>query len=642
MPETTVAPRGFEHHEDFPALMHGSRRRPSLLAPDTALTHYEVFWIPSHGNFVLHPDKWVVEIEQFLLELYRHLKQSGVNLRVPKRNVHKGADGSERLDLLNNSYLLRNGLPLAKGAWESAAPIKNHPSRYQTFSLAFEWEGLPVTLRLEILEESFALTRVIDLSQASPQGADQAAKLHKALSQLNQSAMGHYRREGQDERLLGEAERSQLAEAHQTLHYDVWDEFFKKVFAAPYEKARRNMGKVVADFRGLAVTRGRGGNFIAVPGASSHRVRTEGRDFDPGEAARCARAMAPYMRIDEPSLLAAEADTAALERREMTFTRFEEQYIYASGLGALPPELNEDGDAAPKAQEEHQPLTYMFLSSRGGNARRRGRHLASLHEMGSLRIAALKDLFWLAKASPELRQLEHELDSLERSRTTSEIALDKFAQDLNTIALQRDERGRDHIIGGLPQRVEDRSQRLYQAELRRVAIDLGPPGEIEGFTSYGNAVDRRLAGTFNFINMLGDRFKRMRRRLDDLYQRLQTDEVAKEQRRGNRIQKVLEAFGFGVVLPYNAAWYAMQYYGDEYLLKNPQVKYNILNFALGAGALLALYRTWGQRPEERFRLSAKQILEKSKAQWKTTKVTLLDPRVVSTLELAKGPFPEPS
>jgi hypothetical protein len=535
-----ILPTGPEYHSDRDLLINRVQRRPAMRIGPTAVTQHLVYWIPDH--LVSRRDAWVADIDAFLVNLKQHLEQQEIENTAPK--FWPLGEGSDR--------------------------------RYQAASLAFEWQGMPVAIAVELRHEYFTLTTAIDLSRAKDPGVPQtpqstAQAVSSALQTINDVGNDHYRKpsKGDDPRTI-EQEKG-FGDSGERLHIGVWREFFKDILASPLAKQKKDaaleavalaeerkkgeplteqeraaafnegassLGRALIDFRGLVVSRPDAASkfkreFIMPFGhAAPAKLDAPPKPFSPKEGFRLAHAIAPLVASGVPGIPPVVCNV------------FDGSCLYASALGARPLEEADADKPLIEQADADKPLTYMVVSQHG-NAAEAGLLPALLHNLGTARIAALYHLQRLSIAGKRLsameegRKLENigqELHDASEDHDKRGKAIQNAAKDLFDVLaelrairkgdrLKGDAREEDATIsGGLPYRAGYRS-RYYQEQFDYL-VKLVRIGErIKGFRPYDEAVRARLGDAFNFISTLAIRYEQMEKKAEAINQQLQTVEA---------------------------------------------------------------------------------------------------------------------
>lgn len=178
---------------------------------------------------------------------------------------------------------------------------------------------------------------------------------------------------------------------------------------------------------------------------------------------------------------------------EHTASLFQDgEVLYISSLGRL-----------NANQERHDPVIYTLVCSHG-NKYRLGRLVDRLNSLGTLRIAALRDIVALTDVSKKIDDL---FDYLSQNPTGEDI-LSGIKSRFSEID---DQSGHAKIEYGVNYRIKQ--SRHYVSEFKRL-LDVMETKKITGFQKYDNFVRRRVYDAFEFIDNIGDRYEDLREQID--------------------------------------------------------------------------------------------------------------------------------
>ena len=172
------------------------------------------------------------------------------------------------------------------------------------------------------------------------------------------------------------------------------------------------------------------------------------------------------------------------------------------------------------------------------------------------------------------------------------------------------------IAGGLAHRVE--RSRYYREQFGHIARELRDR-RIEGFPRYSEAVNRRLGGIYQLIDMIGGRYQRLQEKVALLTQQLRTMEslqiqdAIREQTAAalslqNKIEQQTEAAVelqqtvvglqrgaeiafFLIALPYYFSALIIECFNKQYLEEHATTKWAIVALAVGLGVGLVCRKT---------------------------------------------------
>ncbi|MCC7248276.1 MAG: DUF3422 family protein, partial [Lysobacter sp.] len=168
-----------------------------------------------------------------------------------------------------------------------------------------------------------------------------------------------------------------------------------------------------------------------------------------------------------------------------------------------------------------------------------GRLLDTVHSMGVLRIAALRNIDKISDASKELADIRSSIR-------------DSGSLNIKTLQKQMDEL----LKKDASWRIE-RSQRYWKQFLARV--DRVRIVRIEGFQPYDVFVNRRIGDTITFIESTGKQLANIRKEIDFRYQMMQTESLEKNINYITSLQKAGE-----LLLLFPLSYYSYMMYEKIY------------------------------------------------------------------------------
>ena len=401
------------------------------------------------------------------------------------------------------------------------------------------------------------------------------------------------------------------------LYFKVWKIFDEELIKYPLKEAIPNHNELLfADFRGLVVCRKKSPNhffndFLIQGKMLSPERNREPRVFGGDESVKLAYTVLPFMTSEASE----EADNEK-DKKELTVTRFlDGRAIYASTLGAQPAKSLVEEFGKP-------PLTYFVLTT-DINSWQVGRLVDRLHALGTVRLAALRDVELLKTAGKQLYELEQgKMEGISRDFDTLAKSVEKDAEGAKGAERAK---GADAILknlseaaenlraireitkkSSLPYRVE--RSRYYSAQFKNLlrALRIAPHGRIEGFETYDELIERRFGSAFNFIDMVGTRYNRIENMLSAMNQRLRTFETsrlmkntAEQTGRIEEFQAAAEAGFLLALFPYYTTYLVVHFIlGDKWIDSHgPWPGRAIAGFFLYAGCCIWLSRRRGE-PEE--------------------------------------------
>lgn len=223
-------------------------------------------------------------------------------------------------------------------------------------------------------------------------------------------------------------------------------------------------------------------------GAPTQRVAIP--DRNPGlagltnsEALRLLDAMWPFIKSVQRSSLTKRGKRGeyATTKPEYTASLFQRgQFLYVSALG------RSVAADSPNANEEPYPAVYTAVCVHS-NRWQLGRIIDKIHELGAVRLAAVRDFDRILRAGRRLNKVRENISS-------PNPKIKEIKGDLDGIEIG--DGGQD----GLQNRLE--RGRYYIERFRELAESL-EVGRIEGFQPYPQFVERRLADKFSTVEYVG-------------------------------------------------------------------------------------------------------------------------------------------
>jgi hypothetical protein len=601
----------FQRHKAYRELMGGGRRKPALPIGGPSVTWHLGFWVPQ--DKALSYEQWVEGVEHFIRKLYHHLEdlaQNDEGFHPRTRSLQKAKTSNEkRLHLLNNIYSADDRTRAKLGS------LKGQANRYQTFRVRFFYAAVPVSVSLELNDEYFMLSTIIDLAlkpdyQRFPirhtPDFGTIEELRQAIESFNKIATVRYGkvRASQSE-ASKHADRDAFRKPCNEIYTSIWERFYARIFELPYQEAIRDkeLGYIFANVRGFLAYLG-SRSFIGKAGAFAKKpsaaLRIGNKTFDSKDAVRRTDVLLPWLKADEGfTSQDGDKDADRTEPVEFTFTQLADgRAILGSALGAQ----------LSRRRDDQAPMTYVVLA-RNQASWQIGRIAHHLHTLVALRLAALYDLQHLIKAGLELRELDAEVDKKigalslitskdEQGGTHAQRTggaakqLFELSGKLTNIGRQPDEDCKPQIAGGLAHRVE--RSRYYRGQADQVAQEMRD-GRIEGFPTYTAAARRRLGGIYELIDMVGNRFARLQDKLAAINRQLRTAELLQLQQRITtqttaieEFQRVAEIGFFLVLFPHYVSLMISDLVGEA----GPWTKRGILVGSFLFGIILLNRRRW--------------------------------------------------
>ena len=429
------APKKQDYTKDYEFSMHDAHRRPAQIVRTPSLTSHHAYRRPDN----LSDDNWYVHIEVLILSLLRQgvsrLAQN-VGEEISISNLHEPPTKIDHVScgIPRNIELLRNTYEFSKLDIEKKKGSGPEKGRYEALILAGFWEKKQYSIRIEVFEEYFTMTSIIDLEAlaAESDASDSRGALGRVIKKLNArlAAIGGNATNGKleadkaftgdvkdvYENLFNHFEDEVIASSFNTVTQEPGSIFAKLLPA----KAPLNLeGTLFVNFRGLVL------RIADVPGeekgktypiyqeygaALGNKDRYSFESMISGATGqREANPNMDSMTVDSAlSLLLAQSGVTEtdpwqqpFEPTEYTFsTFFKKRFIYGSGFG---PQLGQSNTPSP--------LYYVVICLHD-NWRETGNVILRLHSLGTLRLAAMFELRKFMGRDVTLSNLQKELQEL--------------------------------------------------------------------------------------------------------------------------------------------------------------------------------------------------------------------------------------
>lgn len=467
---------------------------------------------------------------------------------------------------------------------------------------SFQWWYFRVCMRLELQDEYFSVTTFLDASEEIP--LPQRQTMIEGASARRVNFLELLERFSANARKYDPARsdayyRMLFRPFAQQSFASVWAAFEQDVILPRARSGGMLLGRVFADFRGLIL----GERELSMSARRLGMRHVQAPLQKPTVAQACWRSARTTRRperiVPEDGgkafwerryqilwpLITAVSDAADPTSYEHTVSTFANTALYLSSLGAQSPQAD-----ATKAS----PLTFcIYTHEMGGWAI--GRIVEQIHELGTLRLAALFDQAGLERAGRKLQEVADEIVS--RISTTASSPQDPIKSIETNLGKANDE-----VIGGVEYRIERSRYYISQFRERSERLDIRAFGD---HLAYDSFVAKRLGQQFDFIEGLWSRYDRIRNDRRTLIQSYQSEKIAHATRTIVKFQRGADFALVAFLVPYYLAsiivhlgtgvfWDAEQHEGPN---------------ALWAGLLLffswlAFVRFFDEKREERHLLAA--------------------------------------
>jgi len=378
------------------------------------------------------------------------------------------------------------------------------------------WRGLTVQTRIEIHPDYAAATFVITLgndnedaaiSAASGAENDYVAQLHEAVRQA------------------GSEDPQKASGGSLLLYREAWRTFIFDICHAnglPHETPLVP-GEIFVSLRGVILElEEESGNFVSVLNAGKLE---SGKTFDAEDAHEMIGRFEAFL----------SRGSFKKDDREFVAARIiQNRAIFISPFGAR--SLHEERDD-PNHDDPRRSTRFAILAKGEINSRQLGRAVSQVLSLGTLQIIALKDIGVIRAVGTAIRLESDVLDTCARALKDAiqkreqvpyavELELCKLESRLDDVA--------NLPTGGLAYRVFRSS--YYANEFRRRLENLDSQ-EISRWQKPETFFAKRLFSVFDYIQNVGARMERLRRRISDSLETIQTKTLVDLTRGVHSIQR---------------------------------------------------------------------------------------------------------
>jgi hypothetical protein len=494
------------YDKQYAAQNAGALQRPAAIMGAPGLVWHRAFWKPDS----LSETAWRDSIDYFLFLVFMHTRAEA------ERCDTLSDFTTTNFDVIGSRFFGFRNTFVANTKFENwrterqvfeAAPAQERSVRHNIFSVRAAIDGLMFTVRASSHSEYWTLSVLCDLAESTKEGLAKAGSNASAIINLYNEIKTHAEfrfRERWTASSGGpaKAEPEYLSRVRITL-VDVFRTLVLEKILCQWEALRdhdqfefREIGGTFAEFFGTII------------GIEIQERREDSPDapamwcFPMGDAlikrttpdviaslpikSKTARHIVDAFWPVIDNLHKAATGEALYGKPEYTVSLFQSaRTLYISSLGRL----------TPSAQTlwKDEPVIYTLVSTSRARAPL-GRLVDRLNTLGTLRLAALRDLQRLSDTSDKMRDLERSLNKSDPS-----IAPAQYASALKALGVGFPE--------GLMHRV-DRS-RYYVGQWIELVRQLRS-SSIWGYQSYDDFVKRKLFDTFDFIDRIGKRYTELR------------------------------------------------------------------------------------------------------------------------------------
>ncbi len=513
----------------------GAHRLPPLQLAAPALTWQRGYWRPGHGENgekAITDEVWHSRIDWVLFCLFRELCPK-IDDKFTCPNVDRSKTKADTLYLFNHKVLL--SAPETRPKLIELS-LTEKSVRHGLFSLRRSYGGVNLIVRATLHQEYFTLMFAVDFARelevGEPQKKIRSAQTHIfALQGLvcahHASSAGEqfYKLPDKDEEKLSNTQHHMIASMTDWIE-ELCRSAFVKRDGEP-DVHLETCGQIFADIIGiifgltLGSTKNPPENHLrptgkpAVPAGMRARIPAlvRGDDFDKADALKLVDAVWPVVGSlsDRPDLEKTHG------KSEFCISLFQENTaLYISSLGRLQPD-----------NSSKLPIVYTLVVSYESKWRL-GRLVEQLHTMGTLRIAALRDLSAIGEANKAINEMSARLARQFLDRENVPQA-DDLRKEFDRIG--------NSVGNGLTLRI---ARSRYYVESFRNLMEMMKTGRVEGFQPYDVFVRRRLFDTFDYINRVGIRYDDLRRQIAFLIDSNQQHVIVEQTKATNDLLRTAE------------------------------------------------------------------------------------------------------
>lgn len=518
-----------EADKRYKALNFGAHRKPAPLCGAPSLTWHRAFWKNQEDRQL-----WYKNIDAFLLALYQQCSKldkdvSGSNSKSDSK-FNRASFQCPNVDKSQSKlYFFRHFSDLDQR--DPSFHLERTPKgeqflRYDVFSLRFDLWGISLTIRAELFRELWTLTCILDLDSAFQDNMtelDESSKEFKAED--NKKILEHSPRSSNSDlsaiaQEINEIQKfiSDCFESHKQRNFvgplidnetsrfsrvrsvlvDTFSTFCDTYVFIPADLQASNKigvsydspcGRKIAEFFGnvigIQVKNDKAvpiSTYVAAQPGVKKRLTIHAlvgdNSYQHRDAHHLIDAAWPLIR-ELHSMNGSNAVNLVGRKQEISASLFQcRRSLYISTLGRLDPNQN-------YAAQKTEPVIFTIFTCNRSKWQI-GRIIERMHNLGTCRVAALWNLENITDAGNKLHELRTGVDS---AKVTPAEAAEKIAQIQAEV-----------LDGGLSYRVE--RSRSYVAQIRNLVTTLRTE-RIEGFQPYDKFIQRRIFGTFDFIDRVG-------------------------------------------------------------------------------------------------------------------------------------------
>lgn len=406
--------------------------------------------------------------------------------------------------------------------------------KYIDFSLI--WHGLEVQTRIEIHPDYATAAFLIALGQNDDDDESDEGLQDDFATQLREAVKN-----------ASSAVESKAGEAADLLYDEVWRRFTQDILARSESiSGSFAPGEVFVSLCGVILKLEKPEEDEKRPLLSAIRPSK-----DDSEAPQCFEADTAHKTIKKLEYFLSR-DGFDKDDREFVAARIiQSRAIFISPFGARSRrEEREQQGEGPRRSTRFCVLTKGHI-----NSRQLGRSVSQIVGLGTLQIVALKDIGRIREAGTAIRLEGDTLDSCSKKISDKIGSGDSIPKDLEIELCQIEQRldaAASKPVGGLSYRIF--RAKYYSGEFTRRLKNL-EAAPIHQWQLPGSFFDKRLFSVYEYIENVGTRMDRLRRRISNTLETVQTKTQVELTAGVHRIQELSEKIGILIFVVTVAAFF---------------------------------------------------------------------------------------
>ncbi len=365
------------------------------------------------------------------------------------------------------------------------------------------WRGIKVQTRIEIHPDYAAATFIVSLGDQDAEESREAGDTEDETLDVQDPFIFGLREAVKN---ASNAEAEVASQASQLLFSEAWRRFIRDVLEAnglSYDEALIP-GEIFVSLRGTILELDQNVSVLNAPKLSKDET------FSPFEAHNTIMSFEAFL----------SRGGFKKDDREFVAARIvQERAIFISPFGAR--SLHEERDD-PDHPDPRRSTRFTILAKGEINSRQLGRTVSQINSLGTLQIIALKDIAVIRAVGTAIRLENEVLDECAKELTDAIQRRNRVSHAIELKLCQLELRLDDLAnlpTGGLSYRVV--RSRYYANEFERRLKNLDSQ-EVSRWQKPETFFAKRLFSVFDYIQNVGTRMERLRRRISDSLETIQT------------------------------------------------------------------------------------------------------------------------